>query len=923
MSIFTKLALKNLKKNKNRTLITVVGIIISAAMICGLISLIASFQHFFYQNSVAEIGSWHLMYDSVKDGDMTEILADQEVNQVMKIQNIGYAEFDNYDNKYSPYIFVAGLPENYEAAQTETKLFPVLLTKGHYPQNPKQIIIPEHLRLRSKTDLQIGQKLTLSLGQRAVLQDQGNPDLEERYPTFSEGHLSQVTPLLMNDQGQSVEELIEQKKQTFEIVGFFERSENEDHNAPGYMAFTMMQEGTADTNYNYYLNLDHAGKTFDFFNKYQPGNYQSTNSEILRYLGISMNDNFLMTIYSMTAIFLAIILTAAITLISNAFTITLSERVKQFGILSSVGASKKQLRKTIITEAMLISLIALPFGIIFGLLGIQITLYFVKDLIAGTVTSGSFVRIPISLHISWISIVLSIVLTFITVLISAYRPALKASRISPVEAIRQNKEITAKPVKVSSLQLKLFGTSGFIATKYYKHSKRKYRSTIFSLMISIILFITAFTFTKLMTDQVKNIYNANDVDLAIVFNQSDTDEHFEQDLETYETMISKMDGVNYVRKLMIQSPAVLLDAEEIQKSTIDKSLKENIYLRKVGENKYLTNINIAFLDEKEFTDLLASANLNEQDYQAKIGNSYQPIVYNNNMEYTMDGKFVEFDLFNPNVDIELYEMKDIQDYEFSYIDAVDDQPYAFYHGEDGEEAEMKSMPLNESIAKTIDLHLTYFTDENPSFMMPGNQTTLYFPWELKDEILLKGEYVNPKIQINTIEEKHQEVVNYISEMNQKNGGNLYLIDLYDMQKTNESFIAIINIFCYGFIILISLIALTNVFNTITTNISTRKRDFAMLKSVGMSWQGFRGMAIYECILYGFRSVLFGIPLAVLISLLIQKAMGSLYNKSYFIPWDAILLSIIVIFVFVTISMFYAMAKMKKMNIIETLKDDLM
>ncbi len=921
MSIFTKLAVKNLKKNKNRTLITIVGIIISAAMICGLISLITSFQNFFYQNSVAEIGSWHLMYDSVNDRDMEEVLADQEVNQVMKIQNIGYAEFDNYDNKYSPYIFVAGLPENYEAAQAETKLFPVILTKGHYPQNSKQIIIPEHLRLSTKVDLQIGQKLTLSLGQRAVLQNAGNPELEERYPTFSEEHLSQITPLIMNDQGQRIEKLIEQKEQTFEIVGFFERSGNEDYNAPGYMAFTMVQEGTSNLNYNYYLNLNHAGKTFDFFNKYQPGIYQATNSEILRYLGISMNDNFLRTLYSMTAIFLAIILTAAITLISNAFTITLSERVKQFGILSSVGASKRQLRKTIITEAMLISLIALPFGIIFGLLGIQITLYFVKDLLAGTVTSSSLIRIPISLHISWISIVLSIVLTLVTVLISAYRPALKASRISPVEAIRQNKEITAKPVKVSSLQMKLFGTSGFIATKYYKHSKRKYRSTIFSLMISIILFITAFTFTTLMTDQVKNIYNTSDVDLALIFNQSGTDESSVRDLEKYETMISKMNGVNYARKLIVQSPTVLIDAQDIEQSTIDRSLKESIYLRNIG-NKYLTNINIAFLDDKEFNDLLTSANLNEQDYQVKVGNSYQPIVYNNNMEYTMDGKFVEFDLFNPNVDIELYEMKDIQDFEFSYIDAVDDQPYAIYHGEDDEGAE-KSLPLAESIAKTIDLHLTYFIDENPSYMMPGNQTTLYFPWELKDEILLKGENINPKIQINTMGEKHQEVVNYISEMNKQNSANVDLVDLYNIQKTNEGFIAIINIFCYGFIILISLIALTNVFNTITTNISTRKRDFAMLKSVGMSWKGFRGMAIYECILYGFRSILFGMPLAVLISLLIQKAMGSLYSKGYFIPWDAILLSIVVIFVFVTISMFYAMAKMKKMNIVETLKDDLM
>ncbi len=924
MSIFAKLAFKNLKENKNRTLITVIGIIMSTAMICGLVSLISSFQRFFYNNTVAEIGSWDVMYDSLSDEQSSDMTSDADVNYFLQLQNLGYAEIENY-NEFKPYLFVGGLPQDYSVSQNEQELFPIHLKEGHYPISPEEIILPDHFLKRTEKEYKIGDQITLNIGQRTLQNDNNDEPSPDESGTMDIGQnnstLTQFTQLITDDNAKSIEKIEKPVSKTYTISGFYERSDNERFEAPGYMALTIADESLENQNSTYYIKLNQSKDSFSFLEKYPLDTFHQANNEALRYKGISTNDGFIATMVAMGTIFMAIIMVASVTLISNAFNITLSERVKQFGILASVGASKKQLRKSILIEALMICVISLPLGIIAGLLGIKVTLIYIQQIASG-VSQNFMGRVPIYLHVSWIGIVISIVVTLITVLISAYRPALKASRISPVEAIRQSKEITAKPVKVSRFNQKLFGTSGFIATKYYKHSKRKYRSTVFSLMISIILFITAFTFTKTMTNSVNNIFYSSEADISVYANVNSVPDGMELDFSTIRKDFDYLDGINSTKIFVQQMPDIVLGKESMSKSALKQIGSPDVYLREIGQNKYLTSVNVIFLEKEDFEDVLKSANIAVSDYQVKVDDKYQPIVYNQEVLQSTDRKYFEYDLFSQDADASMFQMKVLPDYSFSFIEEQNGKPMAGYAPLAGE-SDYKYIPMEDAIESTVQMNMKYFTDEFPKFLLNSPFISLFFPMEMKDEILLKGNYTSEKLLLDTQENKHQDVVKYLDQYTNKVGGNLNFLDLYELEKTSEGLVKMLNVFCYGFIVLISLIALTNVFNTITTNISLRKRDFAMLKSVGMSEKGFKGMAVFECILYGTRSILFGIPLAIGISLLIQKAMGETYQTAYFIPWNALGISVVVIFVFVAVSMFYAMSKMRRMNIIETLKNDLM
>ena len=140
-------------------------------------------------------------------------------------------------------------------------------------------------------------------------------------------------------------------------------------------------------------------------------------------------------------------------------------------------------------------------------------------------------------------------------------------------------------------------------------------------------------------------------------------------------------------------------------------------------------------------------------------------------------------------------------------------------------------------------------------------------------------------------------------------------------ESNRSVIIIIKVFAYGFIILISLIAAANVFNTITTNINLRRRDFAMLKSVGMDDKGMRKMLNFECILYGTKALIYGLPVSVGVTYLIYRSIRRGIDTEFFIPWTAVGIAVLSVFIVVFVTMMFSMNKIKKDNPIDALKNE--
>ena len=148
----------------------------------------------------------------------------------------------------------------------------------------------------------------------------------------------------------------------------------------------------------------------------------------------------------------------------------------------------------------------------------------------------------------------------------------------------------------------------------------------------------------------------------------------------------------------------------------------------------------------------------------------------------------------------------------------------------------------------------------------------------------------------------------------------YVNNIIEEQRSRHQMQMIMEVFIYGFIVLITAISIANILNTISTSIALRQREFAMLRSMGMTQKGFNKMINLESVFYGIKSLAYGLPLSLGIMVLLYKQLRGRFEFSFFIPVKGIVIVIIAVFVVVGTAMFYSGAKVKKQNIIDGLKD---
>jgi putative ABC transport system permease protein len=934
MSLFSKLSFRNLSKNRGRTAITVIGVVLATAMICGLMSLIASFQGYLIKDQIAKVGDWHLQYKNINPTEVKEIVEDPEVKDYVFAEEVGYAKIDN-KNSYKPYLYLVGASDDF------TEIIPLYLTEGKLPASANEIILPSNLIGNAKTEYKIGDTIKLDLGQRYPIHDPNNEAQNHHQSSVdSVGDVAnsssqkpqvmgQDIPFNMMDDQASEELKIEQTK-TYTISGFYQRSYLEPYSAPGYMALTKADSAAnsseqVEPKTTLYLQLKNPKEVYNFVKDYAEIGNNELNSSLLRLYGISGNNHYLLMISSLTIIFMAMIILGSIVLINNAFTISLAERTKQFGLLSSIGASRKQIRRTIFVESLMISLIGIPFGVLGGLLGIKLTLIAVERLLEDVLMTSDYAKVPLELVVSSKAILISAALALITVLISAWIPAKRASRVTAIEAIRQIQDVVAKPVKVSKTIYKVFGLPGFLANKYFKRSRKKYRSTIVSLALSIILFLSAYTFTSMMQRSAQGIYQTRKSDLQYTMNiESET-----ASVEDLKTKIEGLAAVTDVSVTVNRNYYCLIEPELLE----DKIIREfetgdsgRHYAEKAkfgDQENFLINLDFTFVEDEVFAEMLKQFDLTLAEYLA-MEETY-PLIQNRSFYFDpQDGKYVTADFFKTNQqgEFDLIVFNKYEDYSYSRVTNEDSdqktgEPKTVYRNY--EKDTEKVVPFQESLAQSEKIGLKYFVEDVPDQFKGNERTNLILPLSKLASLSKINEDRYFQFYINS--SNNLETENDLSNFNQQQEERGHYTNFVAQRQASRNVVMIVNIFCYGFIALISLIALTNVFNTITTNINLRTRDFAMLKSVGMSKKGMRKMMVFECFLYGTRSLLWGLPLALGVSYLIYKSIDRAVTQPYQIPWLAILIAAVAVFIFVAVSMVFALRQVYKKNIIESLKNE--
>ena len=885
MNILNKVTWENLKKNRTRTLVTIIGIVLSVSLFTAVTTSVHSLQTYIVEVTKEQQGNYHGGIYDVDGNKLSEIVADEKAEMVTTIQNVGYARIDEIENADKPYLFIGAMDKEF------TGMMPVHLLEGRLPESSKEILIPEHLSTNGGVNFKLGDEITLDIGTRNV-----------------NGHKQGQTDGFLKDE----EEMTKEATRTFTVIGFYERPSFERFNAPGYTALTL-SDGAGPDSFDAYVRVKPMKDTYDFLGGFPE--YKTTeNSDLLRFSGNSNENTLNAVLYSMVAILSVIIMFGSISLIYNAFSISISERTKQFGLLKSVGATKKQIMSSVLFEALVLSGLGIPLGILLGITGIGLTFIFAKDILNSLWEGGT--KSELILRISPGALLIAAVLGLITVLISAYIPARKAAKVSAIDSIRLTDDIRIRPgkVKTSWLTYRLFGFDGMLASKNFKRNRRKYRATVVSIFMSVVLFISASSFTSYLKKGTFQVFEEMKYDITY-----DLTPDQGMNADEVRALLSSAEGVDdysyeytdYYSALLVPSDTV----DERYSALVDQSYYEDVLKPQEGER--IVGMHLIFLDDESFKEVLNENSLSEEEYL--LAEKPKALLYPSGNFFDMnDSRYHTFDVLKSG-SFAAKQMDILENYEGNYFIGEEREGQLVYHKEDGEE---EVLYPREEVINERDLLLGKMIKEMP--MMDTNNTStelkVIYPFSAMEKVLGESEeqVISMYFDVEDHGEAHKEMTKLLKEAGLSS---MRLTDNASYEDQTRAMISVINIFSYGFIILISLIAAANVFNTISTNIHLRRREFAMLKTVGMTRKGFNRMMTYESILYGVKGILYGIPVALGVTYLIYLSMSNGIDFEFFIPWVQVIIAVGSVFIVVFATSLYAMDKIRKDNPIDALKNE--
>jgi putative ABC transport system permease protein len=864
-----------MKTNKRWTIVTLIAIIISTAMISAVSTLCASFMELMRNTAIAELGNWHFMITDVPAQDVAVLEHSGFDGQIALCRQAKFAQLERVANYNKPYLFILELGPGAELN------FPVELTEGRLPENENEIALPEHLETHGGLRYRIGDTITLETGKRICPQ----------------GFVLEFTDSFRHASYQSEgETFIPETPRTYTVTGIFKRPTFEPSWSASYTAITFLDTqalGPKDTVSALFLarranrGLFEEGKELAARIGLRERQVRF-NTNLLRYSGIFAGDSTQAMVYTFAGVFMAIIIVSSISVIYNAFAISVSERISQLGMLASVGATKRQKLNSVYFEGLALGVIGIPLGILSGIVGIGVTLRAIRPILNDVMQFAA--PQGLALYVSPASVIVAAVLAAITIFISTWKPAREASRITPIEAIRQTQEIklTPKTVRTSRLTRAVFGIEGDLALKSLKRSGKKHRATIVSLTVSLVLFLTASYYGQELRQGVGTVSIGLNADLWLTYNNIS-----EEQATQLNDRIRAIEGV---------SEAVAIQAVEgylvVEAGRLTSLARNYVGENTGGDGRAVLNASIYCLDDAGFEDYARNLGLDPQEFR----DSPDPTAIVINFGRTQLGKRGTGEIL-----------------------AV----------EPGETLEISLDPYmrdSEQPAPVMELTVGCLTDRRPLgvIISPMNTVSIVvsrevfkgFPdtWKHLDS---QGNPVSQYLYLTASDPDSAEIAVHElvkdADIGMDSGGAIHVFNMASHARREQGILLVMGVFIYGFISLVTLICIANILNTVTTNIRLRRREFAMLRSVGMTPRSFNRMIAFESIFYGLKALLWGLPISVLIAWLLYRSSQDVFAFGFALPWKSYVIAAIAVFVIVGATMLYSTMRVKKENIVDVLK----
>lgn len=946
MNLMKTLTLKNLKLNRKRTIVTIVGIILATALLSALVTLVSSFQYSMIEYQKQKDGDFHVKFSGVKMSELSEFKNNRNIESTFETMGMGFAKLDGCKNEDKPYAYVMATDE----AGFEKGCFNLI--EGRMAKNEDEIVIPRHLRTNGQIDIKVGDEITLDIG--------------KRYDSSTESVIWENIAY-----EHEAETLTDTVTKRYKVVGIMERPGYgmEDYSAAGYTFVTYSNElaaidnGTksevneADTTLTVYsrytqkalrnkdaVTADIIGVDEKLFAKANNSSVEMSAEESDRFLKEMENakydiyinrflisyecvfpiDGTFKALFTVATVVALIIILTSVYCIKNSFNISITEKIRQYGMLASVGATRRQIKSSVKTEAAMLGVVGIPVGTMSGILASLILVKVVNALSAG------WLNFALSFHTSLPALILAVILSIATIYFSATGSARRAAKVTPLEAIRNTKEIKIKSAKLKTPAIigRIWGIGGVISYKNIKRNNKKYRTTVTSIVICSVTFIVISYFMSMAFSVVGMSYAAADYNIGINMScKKDIDiEKFSKLLSGIEGAEDYLVGAGY--DFDVDKPKYTKEYGEYCRQLYDDS--EDV------SQMFL----ITVLDDKSYDKYASDAGIKNAAAGAILVNKCTFDVYNEK-----SSKYVKKEM-------ELYKYKAGDTIECGYNvydDASSDDNAAEGDTEsstdDNNAVEggteistednsgyVDEETINNGVRKTVDVTIAGVTDKVP-IGYKGYSNTLLFMNQKGFESLWgdgkNGNEIKPGYASYSAYVVAENADEYQDTFEKETEGNpeysqisFYVSNLDKQMRDEKSLFTLLGVFAYGLIVVIALIGITNIINTLSTGMELRSREFATLRSIGMTNKQFVGMVRLESVFISVKALVIGVPLGILISYLLCVMMNRMDDAIiYEPPYKAIILCIVVVIMLIYAIMKLSMTKLRHNNIIETIKNE--
>lgn len=848
MSILNRLTIKNLRLNKKRTIVTIIGIILSTALMVGIGLLFSSFQDLMIRDTIGYSGKYEAKYNDV---DLIKLNDIKNKNFTYFYEKpIGFSKIES-SNEYKPYMYITSVNKEYF---NELKL-----VDGSFPKNENEVVISNHVITNGGLNYKVGDIVTFTYGSRNI-----------------DGDIT-----LANSELVDGEFLTNEGTHTYKIVGIVDRSNFESYSASGYTAFTLdvnSDKGNANLYVMFNKNKKIIKQSEELAKELNYDGDINYNSTLLALYGESTYGNVMSSMGGMMIIMLSLVSIGCIIVIYNSFAISVMERKKEFGLLSSIGATKRQLSHTVFFEAVVVGVIGIILGIIGAYIGIGCVILIINNLIS------DMLEYKLHLVTNPLFIVIPVIFMIVVIGVSAFIPSRRASKVSPIEAIRQNDDIkiNKKKIRTSKLVLKLFGIEGEIALKNIKRNKKKYRVTIVSLFISIVLFISFSSYMNYTLNTASSVMGEVPYDYQISYFGDDPNNDKEA-LDKINEIVKSSDVKEYVSYSVSNLSIIGNYTYSDEYLDFYKSAYGDNGIKALNNLKY-QYISIYILDDNSYNKYKKLIGLDKDS--VILLNKFKGVSYGNNKRVNYNIPVIN----NGNINIKICNFDDNDE-------DVDTTKYC-----------------NKNIDNIFVTNKSFDLIEEFSYM---DDFKLIVNKKLYDSISDSSTHYT---QFNIISDNTNNIDKLTKDLDKYS--NVNYTNIKEAMRQANNLILVVKILMYGFISLVTLIGVTSVFNTISTSMALRKREFAVLRSIGLTNRGFNKILFFESLFFGMKSLIFAIPVSIGITVLIHYALADMVSIStIIIPWKYIIISIVSVFVIVLLTMMYSTSKIKKHNIIEQIREE--